>query len=81
MTEFSANENYLDLRGTPCPKNFICCKLAMEDLKKNQFIHVDLDKGEPELMVISGLKNAGHQVEIIDEDLSCLRLKVICGSC
>ncbi len=81
MTQSSSNEKYLDLRGTPCPLNFIRCSLAMEELKKNQFIHVDLDKGEPELMVISGLKNAGHQVEIIHEDSSCLKLKVICGSC
>ncbi len=79
MIRESSSEHYLDLRGTPCPLNFIRSSLAIEELEQNQSLHIDLDKGEPEMMVIPGLKNAGHHVEIICEDLSWLRVKVTCG--
>ena len=79
MTKTSYSEEYIDLRGTPCPKNFIICNLALEKLNKNDFLQVDLDRGEPELMVIPGLKNAGHFVEIICEESNWLRIKVTCG--
>ena len=55
---------YLDLRGTPCPLNFIRCKLAIERLTISQYLKVDLDLGEPEEMVISGLSKAGHKLQI-----------------
>ena len=56
---------YLDLRGTPCPLNFIRCKLAIERLTISEYLKVDLDLGEPEEMVISGLSKAGHKLRIV----------------
>ena len=53
----------LDLRGTPCPLNFIRSKLALEKIKPGAWLHVELDAGEPEQMVASGLREAGHRVE------------------
>ena len=53
----------LDLRGTPCPLNFIRSKLALEKLEPGAWLQVDLDAGEPEQMVASGLREAGHRVE------------------
>ncbi len=67
---------YLDLRGTPCPVNFIRCRLAIEKMNSSQLLQVDLDKGEPEKMVIPGLKKIGCNVEIILEECDWIRLMV-----
>ena len=74
------HEKYIDLRNTPCPINFIRCKLALENLEKFNQLIVDLDRGEPESMVISGLKKEGHKVEIIFEEINWIRLQVISGA-
>jgi len=34
----------LDLRGTPCPVNFIRCKLALEALQPGDQLSVQLDR-------------------------------------
>jgi TusA-related sulfurtransferase len=52
----------IDLRGTPCPLNFIRSKLALEKIDSGAWLQVDLDAGEPEQLVASGLREAGHQV-------------------
>ena len=52
----------LDLRGTPCPLNYIRSKLALEKLQSGAWLQVDLDAGEPEQMVAAGLAGDGHQV-------------------
>ena len=69
----------LDLRGTPCPLNFIRCRLALENLNPKECLKVELDRGEPESMVIPGLKDAGHNVEVIQEEINWIRLLVTCG--
>ena len=69
----------LDLRGTPCPVNFIRCRLALEALQPGDLINVQLDRGEPEEMVIPGLREAGHRVEITDDSSSWIVLRVVCG--
>lgn len=55
----------LDLRGTPCPLNFIRAKLALEQLPAGAVLQVDLDAGEPEQMVAEGLRQAGHAVRCL----------------
>ena len=75
----SSSLNELDLRGTPCPVNFIKCRLVLESLPDTELLHVDLDKGEPEAMVIPGLRSAGYTVEIISEEISWLTIKVSSG--
>jgi TusA-related sulfurtransferase len=52
----------LDLRGTPCPLNYIRTKLALEALTPGQMLTVSLDRGEPEQMVQQGIAADGHQV-------------------
>jgi len=54
----------LDLRGTPCPLNYIRCRLALEAIAPGAWLQVDLDAGEPEQLVSSGLTSSGHGVEI-----------------
>ena len=68
----------LDLRGTPCPLNFIRTKLALETLEPQACLRVDLDAGEPEQMVSEGLRTAGHHVTVDahPEDGTAVRLWV-----
>ena len=70
----------LDLRGTPCPLNFIRTKLALEKLSAGEWLQVDLDAGEPEEMVGSGLREAGHRVELEALEPGAVRLLICrCG--
>jgi TusA-related sulfurtransferase len=70
----------LDLRGTPCPLNFIRTKLALEKLSAGEWLQVDLDAGEPEEMVASGLREAGHRVELEAMEPGAVRLLICrCG--
>jgi TusA-related sulfurtransferase len=54
---------HLDLRGTPCPLNYVRSRLALEKLPPGALLLVDLDPGEPEQMVGDGLRGEGHAVE------------------
>ena len=67
---------YIDLRGTPCPVNLIRCRLALEKLIVNESLQVDIDKGEPEEMILPGLKKEGYVVEILLEESHWLRLSI-----
>ncbi len=71
-------DKYIDLRGISCPLNFVKCRLALEKLTSNQLLQVDLDRGEPELMVIPGLQKDGHSVEILKNNSSWITLRVVC---
>ena len=69
----------LDLRGTPCPVNFIRCKLALEALQAGELLNVQLDRGEPEEMVVPGLKDAGHAVQVLAGEEAWVALVITCG--
>ena len=69
----------LDLRGTPCPVNFIRCRLALESMQRGERLMVQLDRGEPEEMVIPGLRDEGHVVETTISEPAWIGLTVICG--
>jgi TusA-related sulfurtransferase len=66
----------VDLRGTPCPLNFIRSKLALEKLEPGAWLQVDLDAGEPEQMVASGLREAGQHVEVQPLEPGAVRLLI-----
>ena len=57
----------LDLRGTPCPINFIRSKLQLEKMQSGELLEIWLDGGEPIEQVPSSLKMEGYQVESIDK--------------
>lgn len=59
-------EPHLDLRGTPCPLNYVRARLALEKVPPGGHLLVDLDAGEPERMVAEGLCGDGHGVERIE---------------
>ena len=66
----------LNLRGTPCPLNFIRSKLALEKLELGAWLQVDLDAGEPEQMVASGLREAGQHVRVESLEPGAVRLLI-----
>jgi hypothetical protein len=49
-------------------------------MQVGEILHVQLDRGEPEEMVIPGLRDAGHQVVVTDRDPASVMLEVTCGS-
>jgi TusA-related sulfurtransferase len=66
----------LDLRGTPCPLNFIRTRLALEKLARGSVLQVDLDLGEPEAMVGEGVRSDGHSVERVPLEEGGVRLRI-----
>jgi TusA-related sulfurtransferase len=59
----------LDLRGTPCPINFVRTKMKLEQMTEGDLLEVWLDPGEPIEQVPDSLKMAGYNVEqIIDRE-------------
>lgn len=57
----------LDLRGTPCPLNFVKTKLRLEQLPPETLLEVWLDAGEPMEQVPDSLRMNDYQVERIEE--------------
>ena len=57
----------LDLRGTPCPINFVRTKLYLEKMPPGGLLEVWLDPGEPIEQVHDSLTMAGYQVEQVTD--------------
>ena len=68
---------YLDLKSVPCPLNVVKIKLALEKLSKNEQLIVELDKGEPEEMVLKNLKDMGCLIKKIRENEKFIKIKVL----
>ncbi|NJL66547.1 MAG: sulfurtransferase TusA family protein [Microcoleus sp. SM1_3_4] len=52
----------LDLRGTPCPLNFIRTKLRLQQMQPGAILEVWLDAGEPIEQVPDSLKMEGYEI-------------------
>lgn len=65
MSQFS--DAQLDLRGTPCPINFVRTKLRLEQLEKGALLEVWLDRGEPIEQVPDSLKMEGYPIERLED--------------
>lgn len=59
--------NILDLKGTPCPINYVKTKLVLENLDSGDTLEVLLDEGEPMDNVPKSLENDGHQIVKIEK--------------
>ena len=68
---------HLDLKSVPCPLNVVKIKLALEKLSKNEQLIIELDKGEPEEMVLKNLKEMGCFCEQINEHEKFLKIKIL----
>ena len=68
---------HLDLKSVPCPLNVVKIKLAFEKLCKNEQLIVELDKGEPEEMVLNILKEMECLIEQINENEKFIKIKIL----
>jgi TusA-related sulfurtransferase len=57
----------LDLRGTPCPINFVRTKMKLEQMPAGDLLEVWLDAGEPIEQVPDSLKMSGYTIEDISD--------------
>lgn len=66
MSESSQKaDELLDLRGTPCPINFVRTKLKLEQMSPDAVLEVWLDSGEPIEQVPNSLKIEGYNLQEI----------------
>ena len=56
-------DDRIDLRGTPCPINFVRTKLKLEKMAPGALLEVWLDAGEPVEQVPDSLAMEGYVVE------------------
>jgi TusA-related sulfurtransferase len=75
----STPDAQLDLRGTPCPINFVRTKLRLEQLPPGSLLEVWLDSGEPMEQVPDSLTMEGYQIEQVEERSGYFSVKVRCS--
>ncbi|MBM3241447.1 hypothetical protein FJZ31_34635 [Candidatus Poribacteria bacterium] len=66
----------LDLKGTPCPINYVKVKLFLENLAPGSILNVYLDEGEPISNVPKSLENDGHKILKIEKVGESYRVRV-----
>jgi len=69
----------LDLRGTPCPINFVRTKLKLSQMSQGQILEVWLDSGEPIEQVPHSLKVAGYDDQTLEEVDNFFKLSIRLG--
>jgi len=73
-----APDAQLDLRGTPCPLNFVRAKLRLEKMLPGSLLEVWLDPGEPIEQVPDSLRMEGYGIEQIEDRTEFFVLQVRC---
>jgi len=63
----STPDAQIDLRGTPCPLNFVRTKLRLQQMEPGQLLSVLLDAGEPIEQVPDSLVMEGYAIENIED--------------
>lgn len=53
---------FMDLRGTLCPFNWVKTKLKLEEMAEGEVLEVIIDDGEPIRNVPRSAKQEGHKV-------------------
>jgi TusA-related sulfurtransferase len=66
----------LDLRGTPCPINFVRSKLQLEKMSSGELLEIWLDSGEPIEQVPNSLSMEGYTIEFIEDQGDFFSLSV-----
>jgi TusA-related sulfurtransferase len=72
----SAPDQFLDLRGTPCPINFVRTKLQLQQMPADALLEVWIDAGEPVIQVPHSLEMEGYGIEQLTEEDSYYALQV-----
>lgn len=66
----------MDLRGTPCPINFVRTKLRLEQMQPGSLLEVWLDPGEPVEQVPDSLAMEGYKIESLEDRSGFFALQV-----
>ena len=69
-------DKVLDLRGTPCPINFVRTKLQLQQMPSAALLEVWIDEGEPVIQVPHSLEMEGYGIEQLTEQDSYYALQV-----
>jgi TusA-related sulfurtransferase len=80
VTAANVPDDKLDLRGTPCPINFVRTKMRLEKMNSGTLLEVWLDGGEPIEQVPHSLAIEGYQIEAIEEREGFFAMQVRCPS-
>ncbi|MDX2241787.1 MAG: sulfurtransferase TusA family protein [Leptolyngbyaceae cyanobacterium bins.302] len=75
---FHPPDAQLDLRGTPCPINFVKTKLRLEQMSPGELLEVWLDPGEPMEQVPDSLTMEGYTIEQVEDRTNFFALQVRC---
>ncbi len=65
-----------DLRGTPCPINYVKTKLMLEEMSAGDILEVLLDEGPPIENVPKSLKNDGQEILKIEKSQNFYKMLV-----
>ena len=76
LTSSSTPDAQLDLRGTPCPLNFVKAKLHLEKMAAGGLLEVWLDPGEPIEQVPDSLAMEGYTIEQVEDRSGFFALRV-----
>lgn len=68
----------MDLRGTPCPLNFVRTKLRLQQMQPGELLEVWIDPGEPVEQVPESLTVAGYGIDRLDDRQDYFALFVRC---
>ena len=66
----------LDLRGTPCPLNWVKTKLRLEELDPGAIVEVLVDQGNPARNVPRSAQLDGHRIVHLVADNGAVRICV-----
>ena len=69
-------DQILDLKGVPCPMNFVKTKLKLENMQAGEILEVLLDDGEPIKNVTASTKEEGHEIIKVEEKSEYWKLVV-----
>jgi tRNA 2-thiouridine synthesizing protein A len=69
-------DDAIDLRGTPCPLNWVKAKLRLEAMQPGQRLEMILDDGDPVRNVPRSVRAEGHRVVQVTAAGECVHVVV-----
>lgn len=63
----------LDLRGVPCPLNWVRARLLLETMSAGESLRLQLDPGEPLASVPASAREDGHEVAVDGEFVTIVK--------
>ena len=76
--KFIKQDFTIDLRGIPCPLNFVKTKIRLDKMQKDEILEVLLDSGEAIESVPPSVTEEGHEILKNEKIDSYYRLLIRC---